>query len=126
MLVNLNKQVEERTLRVLDALGQEAAVDQQMLAEGRKQIMDGFMWINRAIFRPQRVVLPEDEVPVDPGPQAPPIHIGEVFRVQDESTGNVEMVHDGKGNWLVAQGPNWYRQDEWDAYAAAVEASKPA
>lgn len=60
-MVNRNKFDEERILRVLDALAKNPDVDQRWLAIGRTQIEQGFMAINRAIFRPARVdPLPED------------------------------------------------------------------
>jgi hypothetical protein len=60
-LVNRNKEVEERTLRLLDELRDcGGEVDQRWLAIGRTHIEQGFMAINRAIFQPERVKLPED------------------------------------------------------------------
>ena len=58
--VNANKRDEERTLRVLDALATRDDIDKRWLAIGRTKIEEGWMAINRAIFRPSRVVLPED------------------------------------------------------------------
>lgn len=60
-LVNANKIVEERVLRVLDDLRGRADVDQDWLYEGRRQIERGFMSVNRAVFRPDRVALTQDE-----------------------------------------------------------------
>jgi hypothetical protein len=62
--VNLNKQHEERILRVLDGLRDDPSVDQRWLATGRTQLEKAFMSINRAVFQPGRVKLPED-VPVE-------------------------------------------------------------
>ena len=59
-LVNANKQLEERVLRALDALAQEPSVDKRWLFAGRTSIEQGFMAVNRAVFRPARVSLPED------------------------------------------------------------------
>lgn len=59
-LVNENKATEERILRVMDRLKDNPEVDQRWLALARTQIEHGFMDFNRAIFRPDRVVLPED------------------------------------------------------------------
>jgi hypothetical protein len=53
--VNSNKEMEENLLRVLDMYKDDAAVDQRWLAVGRTHIEQGFMAINRAIFKPQRV-----------------------------------------------------------------------
>ena len=59
--VNRNKQAEERLLRLLDELAATSGVDQRWLAVGRTHIEQGFMAINRAVFRPTRIRLPEDE-----------------------------------------------------------------
>lgn len=58
--VNLNKEAEERVLRMLDRLGLDPKTDKRWLAIGRTQIEAGFMAVNRSIFQPGRVVLPED------------------------------------------------------------------
>lgn len=74
-LVNQNKRLEENVLRVLDSLGEmkgpaasnkapsEITVDQRWLAIGRTAIEQGFMAVNRAIFKPGRVKLPGDRLP---------------------------------------------------------------
>ena len=54
-IVNVNKALEERVLRQLDALGQAEGIDRRWLA-----IEQGFMAVNRAVFQPGRVTLPED------------------------------------------------------------------
>lgn len=59
-LVNANKEAEERVLRALDALKSHPDVDQRWLAIGRTHIEQAFMAVNRAIFAPQRIRLPED------------------------------------------------------------------
>lgn len=59
-LVNANKQMEERTLRILDELKECSDIDQRWLATGRTQIEKGWMSINRAIFKPGRIKLPTD------------------------------------------------------------------
>lgn len=59
-LVNINKGLEERCLRAIDALKQWDGADQRMLAIGRTNLEQAFMWINRAIFQPSRIKLPED------------------------------------------------------------------
>jgi hypothetical protein len=56
-LVNVNKRHEEVVLRVLDDLGNLPDVDKRWLAIGRTAIEQGFMAINRAIFKPGRVAL---------------------------------------------------------------------
>ncbi|SFD76387.1 hypothetical protein SAMN05428997_15311 [Bosea sp. CRIB-10] len=53
--VNANKRMEELLLRMLDALQGDLTVDQRWLAIGRSQIEQGFMAVNRAVFRPERL-----------------------------------------------------------------------
>lgn len=59
-LVNANKATEERLLRLMDKLAINADVDPRWLAVARRHFEQGFMELNRAIFRPARVSLPED------------------------------------------------------------------
>lgn len=59
-LVNVNKHLEERVLRRLDFLADVPEVDKRWLAIARTQIEQGFMAMNRAIFKPGRVSLAED------------------------------------------------------------------
>jgi len=54
-LVNHNKLLEEAVLRVLDKLAQASEVDKRWLAIGRTAIEQGFMAVNRSIFRPGRI-----------------------------------------------------------------------
>lgn len=56
-LVNKNKRIEEEVLRLLDDLASIADVDKRWLAIGRTHIEQGFMAINRSIFKPGRVEL---------------------------------------------------------------------
>ncbi len=58
-LVNRNKQAEEAALRMLDELATRD-VDQRWLAIGRTHLEQAYMAINRAIFRPERIKLPDD------------------------------------------------------------------
>lgn len=58
--VNQNKEAEEKILRLLDLLSQRGGVDPRSLALARTHLETGFMWLNRAIFRPERVKLPDD------------------------------------------------------------------
>ena len=51
-LVNVNKQIEERVMRQIDAMTGALA---------RTKAQEAFMWLNRAVFQPGRVKLPEDE-----------------------------------------------------------------
>ena len=59
-LVNLNKQIEEQVLRILDDLRALDGIDHRWLAIGRTQLEQAFMAINRAVFQPGRVALPDD------------------------------------------------------------------
>lgn len=54
-LVNLNKQLEEQVLRALDLLAAEPEIDGHWLAIGRTAIEQGFMAVNRAVFKPARL-----------------------------------------------------------------------
>lgn len=56
-LVNRNKEIEERVLRILDELKGLPGVDQRWLATGRTDIEKGFMSVNRAVFQPGRAKL---------------------------------------------------------------------
>ena len=58
--VNGCKLLEESVLRVLDELAERDDVDKRWLAIGRTAIEQGFMAVNRSIFRPERVALPDD------------------------------------------------------------------
>lgn len=60
-LVNQNKEAEERLLRLLDGMKNSPLIDQRWLAIGRTHIEQAFMCINRAVFQPGRVTLPEDQ-----------------------------------------------------------------
>jgi hypothetical protein len=64
--VNRFKEFEERVLRDIDHLQDGDAdgpdVDWNWLVIGRTQLQQAFMSINRAIFQPERVTLPEDLV----------------------------------------------------------------
>ncbi|KPH80525.1 DUF7681 family protein [Bosea vaviloviae] len=55
--VNACKRVEEAVLRVLDELAEREDVDKRWLALGRSSIEQGFMAVNRSIFRPARVAI---------------------------------------------------------------------
>lgn len=59
-LVNENKDAEERLLRTLDVLQNSGEHDPRWLAVARTHIEQGFMAMNRAIFQPERIALPED------------------------------------------------------------------
>jgi hypothetical protein len=53
--VNLNKAMEEEVLKRLDAMDQWADIDSRWLAIGRTHIEQGFMAVNRSIFKPKRL-----------------------------------------------------------------------
>ena len=60
-LVNTNKHLEEMVLRLLDELALNDAVDKRWLQIGRTAIENGFMAVNRSVFKPGRAVLPGDD-----------------------------------------------------------------
>lgn len=60
MPVGNNKLAEERILRMIDEYQKNPDIDQRWLAKARTAIEEGFMFMNRAIFQPTRVKLPED------------------------------------------------------------------
>jgi hypothetical protein len=60
-MVNKNKRIEESILRVMDAMKETPAFDQRWLAIARTHLEQGFMALNRSIFQPTRITLPEDE-----------------------------------------------------------------
>lgn len=59
-IVNSNKALEERLLRVMDDMAGSDMFDQRWLSIARTDLEKGFMALNRAVFRPGRVALPED------------------------------------------------------------------
>jgi hypothetical protein len=59
-LVNANKALEEQCLRVLDQLATRPGIDMRWLAIGRTAIENGWMAVNRSIFKPSRAKLPGD------------------------------------------------------------------
>lgn len=58
--VNGHKILEERLLRVIDALQHAGEADPRWLAIARTDLEKGFMALNRAVFQPGRVNLPGD------------------------------------------------------------------
>lgn len=64
-LVNHFKEAEERLLRDIDAMRDTAEphrFDQRWLSIAQTQLQQGFMALNRAVFQPQRIRLPGDEI----------------------------------------------------------------
>ena len=59
-MVNLNKRDEERILRSIDSYAMSPHVDERWLSIARTHIEQGFMAMNRAIFKPQRIKLNGD------------------------------------------------------------------
>lgn len=61
-LVNENKILEEQVLRQIDKLisVHRDQVDLRMTSIAKTEIQTAFMWLNRALFQPQRVSLPDD------------------------------------------------------------------
>ena len=65
-LVNENKILEERVLRQIEKHQHLARknghdqIDPRMAALAFTHIQDAFMWLNRSVFQPDRVKLPED------------------------------------------------------------------
>ena len=58
--VNKNKELEEICLRRIDALMADNDTDKRCIAVAKTQLQDAFMWLNRGVFQPQRIELPED------------------------------------------------------------------
>lgn len=59
--VNEFKQDEERLLRKLDELRQSEDVDQRWVSIAYTGFQEAFMALNRSVFQPQRIELPEDK-----------------------------------------------------------------
>lgn len=60
-IVNEHKEMEEMILRRLDAMMGMAEIDGRWLAIARTSFELAFMELNRAVFQPQRIRLPEDD-----------------------------------------------------------------
>lgn len=56
--VNRNKSAEEWVLRLIDEYTADPEVDKRWLAIAKTHIEEGFMAMNRAIFKPTRIALP--------------------------------------------------------------------
>ena len=61
--VNAAKEMEEHVLRLLDEFAEDATLepDRRWLALGRSHIEQGFMAVNRSVFKPQRVAIAEED-----------------------------------------------------------------
>ncbi len=54
-LVNRNKEIEESVLKIIDELKSNPETDKRWLAIGVTNIEQGFMALNRSIFKPERL-----------------------------------------------------------------------
>jgi hypothetical protein len=61
-LVTMNKLIEELVLRRLDALATTPGIDGRWLAIGRTAIENGFMAVNRSVFKPERLKDLDEEI----------------------------------------------------------------
>jgi hypothetical protein len=59
-IVNENKMLEERVLRQVDAIMEMNDSSISWVRVARQHIEEGFMALNRAVFQPSRIALPED------------------------------------------------------------------
>lgn len=64
-VVNIHKEAEERLLRQLDLLSTVEENDSRWLAIARSHFELGFMALNRSVFKPKRISLPEDSEEFD-------------------------------------------------------------
>lgn len=55
--VNRSKELEEHVLRLLDQLAADPETDKRWLQIGRTAIEQGFMAVNRSVFKPARIEL---------------------------------------------------------------------
>lgn len=121
--VNTSKETEERLVRFAETLMGEG-YDTTLINGALDQFMIGFMLLNRSIFQPQRIELPEDKVNMVPEGDVPKvlprpaIYVGDVYH-NDEK----HRKEDAFGDELIAIGPHWYVKSEWDAYEAAQKAA---
>lgn len=54
-LVAQNKMIEELVQRQIDLHTTNTAIDQRMVALARTNMQQAFMWLNRAVFQPERI-----------------------------------------------------------------------
>ena len=59
-IVNENKILEERVLRQIERIKNCPDYDGRMAAIAFTGIQESFMWLNRAVFQPTRIGLPEE------------------------------------------------------------------
>ena len=60
-IVDEHKVLEERVLRRIEMIGAMPDMDARMAALAKTKVQEAFMWLNRAVFKPTRVDLPEDD-----------------------------------------------------------------
>lgn len=60
VVVNANKALEERCIRAAESIRDTPGMDGRMAALAITNLQQAFMWLNRAVFQPARVALPED------------------------------------------------------------------
>lgn len=108
--VNANKETEERIYRTLTRLTEEG-YDKRYLDWAEQCFMTGFMYMNRAIFQPSRIALPEDTA-TEEHPM-PPVYVGEVFQHFDPDKRTSNM-YDRAGNKLIAVGPHYYDANAYE------------
>ena len=59
--VNMNKVIEESLLRLLEGYWEYDEIDKRWLSVAKTHFEEGFMGLNRSIFKPQRIKLDIDE-----------------------------------------------------------------
>ena len=59
-IVNANNETEERILRMIEGQRSKGLLDGRWAALAKTHFEQGFMALNRAVFQPSRVKLPED------------------------------------------------------------------
>jgi hypothetical protein len=64
--VNRNKQTEEMLLRQIAVMRQQDSADARWLSIALTHFEQGFMALNRSIFKPRRISLPGDAGHTDP------------------------------------------------------------
>lgn len=114
--VNAFKQDEERIMRKLDALKDSATIDGRWLAIGRTQLEQAFMAINRAVFQPGRVELPEDKGN-DLFPPSPVEYVATEVKPVDTSR---RVYRSAFGDvWRYRDNDELLTSDAYDAYKLA-------
>src|SRR5712691_5553418 len=100
-LVNQNKTYEEFCLRMLDRYAESPDIDKRWLAIGRTHLEQAFMAINRAVFQPNRVKLPEAEALEAKIIEKPTI--AELEKILESN--DYENVHINPDGTVIVRGP---------------------